>query len=284
MEEKKRGILGSILFWGILLLITVIFVLVLLNFLGVPVWKTFQNWGNKIPIVNYIVPDSTKSNGDKSNDSNDWKGQYMENQSILKKRDQQITELKKQLIADQNDLKVLKKSNEDLQKQLENKQTQEGQAKAKQVSGIYASMPASKAAAMITAMPLDEAALTMSQLDQELQGSIIGSMKDVKKAAQITMLMKEIATLNITNQLELQEVVHELALKQDNPTEILAETIAGMPADQSAELIKTMMSSNSQVALTLMKNINTPSRSQILAVIAKSDPKLAAQIAASLNN
>ena len=284
MDEKQRGKLGSILFWVISLLITVILVLFLADFVGFPVWKTLQNWGNKLPIVNHIIPDSTATKDEKSNDPYDWKSKYVENQSILKKNDQQIDELKKQLMADQNDIKVLKKSNEDLQKQLENKQTKEVQEKVKQIAGIYSSMPASKAAAMIGSMPLEEAALTMSQLDQELQGSIIGSMKDVKKASQITLLLKEIASLNETNQMVLQQQVHELALKQENPTEILAETIAGMPAAQSAELIKTMMGTNSQVAMSLLKNINTSSRSQILTEISKSDAKLAATIAANLNN
>jgi hypothetical protein len=43
-----------------------------------------------------------------------------------------------------------------------------------------------------------------------------------------------------------------------------------------------MMGSNLQVAMELMKNVSTNSRSQILAEIAKSDAKLAAQITASL--
>jgi flagellar motility protein MotE (MotC chaperone) len=136
---------------------------------------------------------------------------------------------------------------------------------------------------MFESLPLEKASLTISLLDQDLQSSILGSMKDVKKAAQITMMLKEIAMLNEVDQTSLEGQVHELALKQENPSETLAETIAGMPAAQSAGIIQSMLGTNSKVAMELMKNVNTNSRSQILAEIAKSDPKLAAKIAADLN-
>ncbi|MDR7235722.1 MotE family protein [Neobacillus drentensis] len=284
MEEKKRGIQGSILFWGISLLITVLLILFLLNFVGFPVWKSFQDWANKIPVVNHIIPDSNSTEAKGTVEVNDWKEKYLNNEVVLKKREQELNELNKQLTSDQNDIKILKKNNEDLQKQLEDKQVKDVQDQMKQVAGIYASIPASKAAAMLASMPLEEASLTISQLDQELQGSILGSMKDVKKAAQITILLKEIAGLNETNQLVLEAQVHELALKHENPTETLSETVSGMPPAQSASIIQTMMGTNSQVAMNLMKNINTTSRSQILTEIAKSDRKLAATIAANLNN
>lgn len=284
MEEKRRGILGSILFWGISLLMTVLLILFLLNFVGFPVWKTFQDWGNKVPVLNLIIPNSNSTEPENPADGNDWKEKYLTTESLLNKKEQQIEEMKKQLSSDQNDLKVLKKNNEELQKQLANKQTIEVQDQMKQAAGVYASIPASKAAAMLVSMPLEEASITISQLDQELQGSILGSMKDVKKAAQITLMLKEIAGLNETNQAVLSEQVHQLALKHENPMETLAETIAGMPPAQSASIIQTMMTTNSQAAMNLMKNIKTTSRSQILTEIAKSDSKLAATIAANLNN
>jgi flagellar motility protein MotE (MotC chaperone) len=284
MAEKRRGILGSIIFWGISLLITVLLMLFLLNFVGFPVWKTFQDWGNKVPVLNLIIPNSNSTEPEKTADVNDWKEKYLTTESLLNQKEQQIDEMKKQLSSDQNDLKVLKKNNEELQKQLASKQTKEVQNQMKQAAGIYANIPASKAAAMLVSMPLEEASLTISQLDQELQGSILGSMKDVKKAAQITILLKEIAGLDKTNQTVLAAQVHELALKHENPTETIAETIAGMPPAQAASIIQTMMASNSQAAMNLMKNIKTTSRSQILTEIAKSDNKLAATIAANLNN
>jgi flagellar motility protein MotE (MotC chaperone) len=284
MAEKRRGILGSIIFWGISLLITVLLMLFLLNFVGFPVWKTFQDWGNKVPVLNLIIPNSNSTEPEKTADVNDWKEKYLTTESLLNQKEQQIDEMKKQLSSDQNDLKVLKKNNEELQKQLASKQTKEVQNLMKQAAGIYANIPASKAAAMLVSMPLEEASLTISQLDQELQGSILGSMKDVKKAAQITILLKEIAGLDKTNQTVLAAQVHELALKHENPTETIAETIAGMPPAQAASIIQTMMASNSQAAMNLIKNIKTTSRSQILTEIAKSDNKLAATIAANLNN
>ena len=84
------------------------------------------------------------------------------------------------------------------------------------------------------------------------------------------MMMKEIPSLYETDQQTITEQVHELALKQENPTVTLSETIAGMPPVQSSVIIKSMMGSNSIVAMDLMKNINTNTRAQILTEITKS--------------
>lgn len=285
MDEKQHGKLGTFFFWGIPLLFTAILAVIIINFLGIPVGQTFQDWGNKVPVLNQIIPDSTSVSTQvkKSDDLVDWKQKYLQRDSELKAKDQQISDLNKQLSSNQNGLDDLTKSNEQLQKQLENKQNKAVQNQLKQVAGIYANMPKSKAAAILESMSLEDSSLTMSVLDQKQQSNILGSMKDVKKAAQITMLIKEISMLQKTDQTELKNQIHEIALQQENPAQTLAETIAGMPPAQSAGIIQTMMGTNSQVAMDLMKNVSTNSRSQILTEIAKADAKLAAQITASLN-
>jgi flagellar motility protein MotE (MotC chaperone) len=284
MGEKLRGKLGTIFYVGIIpILFTIIFAAILLNFFGVPVWKTFQEWGNKLPIVHNIIPNSKPALAENSGDIDYWKEQYSISEGQLKEMDQKIGELNNQLDSNQNDLEVIKKENDTLQKQLENKQTQEVQDQLKQVAIIYKNIPDSKAAAMLGSMPLDEASLTISILKQDQQSSILGSMKDAKKAAQITMMLKEIAMLKGTDQTTLKEQIHELALQQESPKDTLAETIAGMPAVHSASIIQSMLETNSQVAMELMGNISTTSRSQILTEIAKVDAKLAATIAGNLH-
>jgi flagellar motility protein MotE (MotC chaperone) len=135
---------------------------------------------------------------------------------------------------------------------------------------------------MLQNMPLEEAVFTLLQLDQELQSSIIGSMKDAKKAAQITTVLREAAMLGETDLLAVKEQLVELVKKQENPTTALSETIAGMNPAQSASIIQSMMTTNSQVALELLRNVDTASRSQILTEITKTDANIAAQITANL--
>jgi flagellar motility protein MotE (MotC chaperone) len=283
MDEKQRGKLKTTFYIGIPLLFIAVFGVIILNFLGIPMVKTIQDWGNTLPVINQIIPDSVPEKAKGPDDVDSWKQKYLISQLALEGKDQKIAELTKQSSSNQQEIDDIKKNNEELQKQVENKQTQKYQEQMKQVAGIYASMAPSKAAAILGTMLLGDAALTISLLDTEQQSSIIASMKDSKKAAQITMLLKEIPLLSGTDQVSLKEQIQELAQKQENPTETLAETIAGMPSTQSAIIIQSMMGTNTPIALELMKNVSTTSRSQILTEIAKTDAKLAAQITASLN-
>jgi flagellar motility protein MotE (MotC chaperone) len=283
MEEKEHGKLKAIFYICFPILFIVIFGAFILNFLGIPVGKTLQDWGNKLPVINYIIPDSAPKQTLNVDGTNDWKQKYLQDEQVLKEQDQQIAELNKELNSNQKGDQNLKKSIIALQKQLDTKQTQKYQDQMNKIAGIYGNMSPSKAAAILESMSLGDASTTVSLLNQDQQSSILGSMKDAKKAASITMMLKEIASLTETDQAALNAQIQDLALKQENPTKTLAQTIAGMPPTQSAVIIKSMMGSNPQVAMELMKNVTTDSRSQILAAIANTDVKLAAQITASLN-
>ncbi|MDQ0199549.1 MotE family protein [Neobacillus ginsengisoli] len=284
MEEKQDRKLGSIFFWGIPIIFTVILVVIIVNFLDIPVWKTFQEWGSKVPVINQIIhaPEPVQTT---SNDNQDvWKQQYLKIDAQLKEKDQKISELNKQLSSNQKDFDNFKKSNQEMQKQQDKKLSQEYQDRMKKIAAIYSNLDPSKAAVMIESMSLEDAALTFSQLDQNLQSNILGSMKDAKKAAQITMILSEIPALNETDPTSLKGQIHDLIQNQENPTQTLADTISGMPPAQSAGIIQSMMGTNSQVAMNVMKNISTGNRVQILTEIAKIDAKLAAQITTNLNN
>jgi flagellar motility protein MotE (MotC chaperone) len=284
MEEKHRSKLANIFYIGIIpLLFTVILVAFLLNFMGFPVGKTFQEWGNQLPLINHLVNDPPSAEAEKPNDSDVWKNKYLKSESTVKEMDQKLSKYKKEISANQTELEDLKKNNEDLQNQLKSKHVQQSKEQMKQVADIYANMSASKAAAIFAEMSLEDASLTLMMLNQEQQSSILGGMKDPKKAAQITMMLKNIASISETDSLTLEQQVHELALQEENPTKTLSDTIAGMPPTQSAVIIQSMMGTNSIVAIDIMKRISTSSRAQILTEIAKIDAKLAAQITGELN-
>lgn len=284
MEEKHRSKLANIFYIGIIpLLFTVILVAFLLNFMGFPVGKTFQEWGNQLPLINHLVTDPPSAEAEKPDDSDVWKNKYLKSESTVKEMDQKLSKYKKEISANQTELEDLKKNNEDLQNQLKSKHVQQSKEQMKQVADIYANMSASKAAAIFAEMSLEDASLTLMMLNQEQQSSILGGMKDPKKAAQITMMLKDIASISETDSLTLEQQVHELALQEENPTKTLSDTIAGMPPTQSAVIIQSMMGTNSIVSIDIMKRISTSSRAQILTEIAKIDAKLAAQITGELN-
>ncbi|QCJ42400.1 hypothetical protein FAY30_11040 [Bacillus sp. S3] len=282
-EEKQRGRIKSLIyFWLVPFLIMAVFGMFIFNWLGFPVWKTIQDWGNKIPVIGTIVPDSTNEIAPKTTKSDDWKSRYLESNKKVKEELQKIASLEKQIKSNQEEFDQLKKRNQELQMQFDDKAVQKSKDQMKQVAAIYENMSPSKAAKIVETMSLEDAAITVSMLGQEQQSSILGSMKDANKAAQITMLMKEIGNLNEEDPAILKEQLQQMIQTTEDPSQSIAETIAGMPPAQSASLIQSMMGTNSEVAIKLLKKMSTSSRSQLLAQIAKNDAKLAAQITVNL--
>ncbi|MBO0961067.1 hypothetical protein J1P26_15305 [Neobacillus sp. MM2021_6] len=283
MEEKQQGKIKSLLYFGLIpLLFLAIFGLFIFNWLGFPVWKSIQEWGNNTPVISMIMPDPVSEESKKTSPSDDYKAKYLDSDQKVKEEAQKIASLEKQIKSNQEEFDQLKKSNIDLQNQLDQKATQKNKDQLKQVAAIYENMAPSKAAKMFEVMSLEDAAITMSSLGQEQQSNILGSMKDPKKAAQITMLLKEIGTINDTDPAILKDELQKIVQNDVDPAGSLVETIAGMPAAQSASLIQSMMESNAQVAMNLLKQMSTTNRSQILTEIAKKDAKIAAQITVNL--
>ncbi|MCD4839669.1 hypothetical protein LRS37_12505 [Neobacillus sedimentimangrovi] len=282
MEENQQGKFHSFLFFGIPILLTVIVVVIAINFLDIPVWKSVKNLGNKVPVLNEWIPDSEDAYAGQDEDSDDWQRKYEQSQKNLKEKDQKINELNEKLETNQSELGNLQQYNEDLQKQLEEKQTKKMKEQMKQMANIYANMQPSKAAAILSTMSLEDASIIVSQLTQNQQSSILASMKDTNKAGQITMLLKEISNLEATDLEALKSQLQGIVQNQANPMATLTETISGMPPGQAAIVIESMMSSNSQMVTDLMKNLSSQSRSQILTELAKMNAKLAAQITANL--
>lgn len=198
MKEKKSRNFEPVLYWGIPIIATVVVALIALNFLGYPIWRTALEWGNKIPVVNQIIPDvkaesaTEKVTNTESEDADHWQQEYTKVQAQLEEKEKEIAELQKEVSSNQKSLEEAKKNNEEMLKQLENNQSNvENIEQENKIAEIYANIPASKAAKMIETMSIEEAASTISQLEQEQQSSILGSMKDPQKAAQITLMLKE---------------------------------------------------------------------------------------------
>ncbi|WP_251554692.1 hypothetical protein [Neobacillus muris] len=281
---EKNGKLENLLYLVILpVTFTTILLLIIFIFMGYPVGKTLISWGNNVPVLNHIVPGSAVKETAASPGAGSG-GQKAETSTAgLKDKEQEISDLKQQLESSQKQLSQLKQTNLQLEKQLETKQSEALKEQMEKTAALYQNIPSAKAAAMLESMTIEDAVLTMAMLEEDEQSKIIASMKDAKKAADMTMILKGLPIETETDQEALKEKVQEMAQLQASPTQTLAETIAAMPAEQSASMIQSMMESNAQVAMELMKNISTANRSQILTEIAKADAGLAAQITAGLN-
>jgi flagellar motility protein MotE (MotC chaperone) len=287
MEERSiRRKIGSFLFfWGMTFLFAIILVGLLLKFMGMPVGQTFISLGNQIPVLKTIIPEAIPLHveAEEEDSSNYWQEEHNKRVAELNEREQKITELNDQLTASQKELEDLNKKQLELQGQLDTKQSETTQKQMKQIAGIYENMSASKAAKVFEVMSLEEAAATIMYLNLEQQSNILGSMKDTQKAADITMIMKEIALIPNTNQLTINEKIQELSKAKQTPIAAISETISKMPAAQSATIIQTMMETNAEVAMDIMDDVSVTIRSQILTELANKDAKLAAEITADLN-
>ncbi len=287
MEESRRRKVGSFLFfWSMTFLFAIILVALLLKFMGMPVGQTFISLGNQIPGIKQMIPEAIPLHvaAEEEVSSDYWQAEHEKRVAELNAKEQTIAELNEQLTASQKELEEMEKSQLRFQSELETKQNESIQKQMKQVAGIYGEMSTSKAAAIFEVMPIEEAAATIMYLNQEQQSGILGKMNDTKKAADITLLMKDIAMLPDSNQLTLDEKIRELAQEKQNPIMAISETITKMPAAQSAIIIQTMMDSNADVAMDIMKDLSATIRSQILTELANKDAKLAAEITADLNN
>ncbi|WEG11232.1 hypothetical protein PU629_13780 [Pullulanibacillus sp. KACC 23026] len=282
MNEKSRfkGFLLSYVLIPIIL--AIVFTGAILYVMKVPVGKPLQSLGSKIPGLSLFIPAPVPTSSEAQSSTNSMKQATASNTSEVKSQKQEITQLKAELSSSKQDLQKANSKVTSLQKQIKTTNTQNYQDQMKKMSQIYSNMSPSKAGAIFDAMPLEDAAYTISMLSQDVQSSILGSMKDPSKAAQITTVLNDLAEQPASDQTSLKDQVHQIVQKNETQNNSLVETLSEMPATQSAGIIKTMMGSDSQSAMTILKDMNTSTRSSILTEITKSNPKMAAVITAEL--
>jgi flagellar motility protein MotE (MotC chaperone) len=211
MKDKIFEKLGNLFY---LCLFPVLFLAILsgvcVYFFNVPA----QSLGSNIPLVSNIFTESNQAAAKSKDSKEDWKKQFRSAELELTQKDKQINDLNLKLANTQKSLEVLKMNHEELQKLLESKNNEQFHQKMDEVAQLYETMLPYKAAGIFQEMPLEDAAQIILFIDQEVQSSILGKMKDTKKAGQITMIMKEIIDLAEYNETELKEKVNQLATEK----------------------------------------------------------------------
>lgn len=209
MDEKHRGKLASLFYIAIVpVFFTTVFCLIFIYALDIPVKENLKSLGNSIPVVKDMIPGESSSQ----------KNSDIDLEKELDERDKLIADQKEKLKENQSEIKKLTKSNQQLKEQLTEKRSVEYDKQVKKVAEIYADIPASKAAAMIETLSIEEATLTIYMLKQTKQSSILASMKDPKLAAQITLVIKELALIDKTDPASLQAEIQGIVQKQQQAT------------------------------------------------------------------
>jgi flagellar motility protein MotE (MotC chaperone) len=208
MKEKVMEKLGSIFY---LCLFPLLFFAILggvcVYFFNIPA----QSLGSSIPLVSSKITESNQASATSRASEEEWKEQLRLAEQEIAEKDKEIEELNSKLVNTQEALGSLEMDHEELLLQLQTKNNKDFHQKMDEVAQLYENMLPYKAAGIIQDMPLEAAAQIILFLDEEIQSSILGKMKDTKKAGQITMIMKEIIDLADYDETELKEKIDQIA-------------------------------------------------------------------------
>jgi flagellar motility protein MotE (MotC chaperone) len=208
MKEKIMEKIGSIFY---LCLFPVLFFIILggvcVYFFKIPV----QSLGSHIPVVSSMLAESNQASAISNDRKEDWEKQLNLAKLEVEEKDKQIIALNAKLAITQKSLEELNMNHKQLLHQMEAENNELFHQKMDEVAELYENMLPYKAAGVFQEMPLEDAVQIILFIDEDLQSSILGKMKDTKKAGQITMILKEIIDLADYTEIELKDKINQLA-------------------------------------------------------------------------
>lgn len=244
--------------------------------------------GNKVPVVKSILPapasslepnvtdeELTVSNAKAKMD--ELNAVLTDREVLLKQASEQTTQQKQQITDLQSQVKLLTQSNS------ENTITSEAyKARISSLADMYGKMTPSKAAPILENLTLEESALVLGAMTETARGKVLERM-DPKKAADVTMKLKDADTVDSREIAALQSRVKELELKagEDSTTLDTAElnlTFSAMAPAKAAALLLQMNKTNQSKVLRILGVLDDNSRSAILAAMSDEDKKSTATL------
>lgn len=244
--------------------------------------------GNRVPVVKSILPapasslepnvtdeELTVSNAKAKMD--ELNAVLTDREVLLKQASEQTTQQKQQITDLQSQVKLLTQSNS------ENTITSEAyKARISSLADMYGKMTPSKAAPILENLTLEESALVLGAMTETARGKVLERM-DPKKAADVTMKLKDADTVDSREIAALQSRVKELELKagEDSTTLDTAElnlTFSAMAPAKAAALLLQMNKTNQSKVLRILGVLDDSSRSAILAAMSDEDKKSTATL------
>lgn len=265
---------------------------VLLSFLGVNVLGNVLQWANSIPYVEKIIPDEyvTAPDVDETENLNQQLARLQAEQADSQ---QMIATLQGEAEKKDAMIQALEKQVQDLNKLLEDKRASEAerQQQYQDLAKVYTTMSAKNAAAIIQNLSVEEAVAVMTKMRPQERADILAKM-DPKQAADISILLKDTVVNENDDIAALQERVQILtqALSEtrdggagNSTSESLINTFAQMPAADSAAVIRSLMQTNRERAISIMSSLPEAARAQVLSAIAKDDKANSDNLAARIS-
>lgn len=249
---------------------------------------------NKIPVVKSIVPDPAEPAASEPTEQeltvnnakekvDELKAQLADRETALKQVTNQNAEQEKQIAALQAQVDELQQDSSE--KTITNEAYE---SRITSLASMYAKMTPSKAAPILENMTLEESALVLGAMPETERGKVLERMTP-KKAAEVTMQLKDAETVNDREIAALQSRIKELELSAGGGNDAstldnaeLNRTFSGMNAQKAASLLLQMAKTNQAKALRILSVIDNTPRSNILAAMADEDKKATANLVGKL--
>ncbi|USG67928.1 MotE family protein [Brevibacillus ruminantium] len=263
---------------------------VFLSFLGVNVLGHVLGWANTIPYVEKLIPDDyAAKDGDTPNVDKAKQVQTLQNEQA--QNQQTIASLQEETAKKDSAIQALEQQVKDLQKMIEDKRTsdEERQKQYQELAKLYSTMSPKNAAAIVDNLSLEEAVTVMKKMKADQQAGILAKM-DPKKAADVSILLKDTVVTKDDDIAALQERVQVLTKalsetrKDATNIDSLINTFSQMPAEDAASIIRSLMGTNQNRAISILAGMSNDKRASILAAVAKEDTKKKEDVAARITN
>lgn len=207
LEAEKSYSKLEWFFYIILLpcLFTLILIMIILSFMKVDVITPILEAGNKIPYLEKIIPDPKQPEkefavyGETFNvqpsdlaeaENTKLQDQIDKYQQLITEKDEKIKELEEKLKASEERLQVVQGELDQLKADQKASEEEEKKALTKEVSDLYSTMTASKAAPILSNLENQEAVAILAEMDNRKRSQILAKM-DPKKAAELSVLLME---------------------------------------------------------------------------------------------
>lgn len=285
MDAEKNTYGGLERFLYIVLLPTLfaaVLIGVLLTLFDYDVKGTLYDVGRKIPLVKSIVPSEEGDFVNPASMSVLLEEQLEELKGQLAARDAEIGTLKQELADRDEAVKSLEENVETLVIGQEQAALDlaEYRKQLKSMANMYAGMSASKAAAILSRMPLPELVLVLYEMGTDDRAGILARM-DPGLAADASLQLKEITEANWAEFESRARQSRESGMDDAGnfaglSIDVLAGTFAAMEPDSAAAILLELKERNSKRAIAILGAMSDQARSSILSAIADNSPKDAA--------
>jgi flagellar motility protein MotE (MotC chaperone) len=298
-SSPSYGAMERFLIWFLIpFVFTAVLLGVLLTIFDYDVMNNVLRAAHKVPIINTIIPEPKNKaiegkSSDKAAQQQSASAPTTEEtaQSLSAQMEQKDQELKKtDAVVQQRDqtIKELQLKNSTLEEQMKSKaqSDEEYTTKIQQLATMYAKMSPSKAAPIMENLTTSEMVLVLSMMKIDERVKVLEKM-DPKKAADASILLKDLTTTKDKQIAALQERLKQVAATDPNAGQKLSKddlgsTFSNMTPKSAATVLLEIQNTNPEKVISILSSMDNAGRSKIITAISEQSKETAALISTRL--